>query len=289
MDAEDQITMRKGDWGKQALGYFFGVSVFVGLAILLGIDWQRFFEGVRSVPLLNLAAALICFALHTIINAVAFSFLQRQIADISSLKVYSRIWLISLLGKYLPGGVWAYASRAILLKNEGVPIRSSVVAMTVEQLFSLLIVIFIFFLAWVILNYHVELWKIIVLFAAASAFLTAILGSINVRISDAIWALILYAASMFPFYLGYYLVFPHTNWLELTYALFASTASGMLTFFVPGGVGVRESGLVVLLPSLEPSYAAASAFLARLLIALSELMLAILAFQAGSRRFFHNG
>jgi glycosyltransferase 2 family protein len=175
---------------------------------------------------------------------------------------WAAIYFQAQLGKYIPGTVWQYASRAAIARARGVPLRPVAVSIPVELAattlaagaFSLLLL---------------GLWGAV---GAAILLALAILSTrrrrraLLVRVSDRLRNRasaqgLLAAASALPLYACVWLAVGSGFWLlarglvgtaasDIPFYIGAFTAAwlvGLFALYAPGGLGVREAMLVVIL------------------------------------------
>jgi len=209
----------------------------------------------------------------------------------------ARIWLISNLGRYLPGKVWSIAGLAVLASRAGVKSWAAtgsavamqalavgtgvgVVAVAAPQtasplqlaLAGTIAVVFVWLLVSPALVSRVVsvVWpqtefRPLDLRAAMSAGLVTVLAWIAYGV--AFWLL---ANGLFV---------DHALDVRSAIGVFAAGyIVGLLAIFAPGGVGVREAVLVALLtPRIGPGEALALAVASRLLLTLCEVVAALAA------------
>ena len=209
----------------------------------------------------------------------------------------ARIWLISNLGRYLPGKVWSIAGLAVLAGRAGVKSWAAtgsavamqalavgtgvgVVAVAAPQtasplplaLAGAIAVVFVWLLVSPALVSRVvsALWpqtefRPLDLRAAMSAGFVTVLAWIAYGV--AFWLL---ANGLFV---------DHALDVRSAIGIFAAGyIVGLLAIFAPGGVGVREAVLVALLtPRIGPGEALALAVASRLLLTLCEVVAALAA------------
>lgn len=211
----------------------------------------------------------------------------------------ARVWVLSSMGKYLPGKVWAIAGMAVLGKEEGVPGWIATASAIVLQIVSIgtgaLVVAFtgsrvleqanpgtrvalLGLIALAVGSLAVLLWP-----AALTAILGRFVGKgtltprlgpvlIGVGANAAAW--LLYGVALYWLAAG---VFP-TARLSLVEAIGAFTASylaGFLFLLAPGGFGVREMVFVLVTQSsLGPIHALALAGVSRLGMTAADLLAA---------------
>jgi glycosyltransferase 2 family protein len=161
---------------------------------------------------------------------------------------WAGIFLQAQLGKYVPGSLWQYAGRSALARAHGVPLRLVGKSLPIElcamtyaaAAFSILL------LGW---------WGVVGLIAVAGAAPLAgsRLGRDRVVLRTAARATLLYAPA-WPFIgVSFWMTaralvhVPANDLPVYTGAFAAAWIVGLLAIYAPGGLGVREAVLVLLL------------------------------------------
>lgn len=229
-------------------GYGLATLALVCTLKILGSYRETFAIAFEQTTGPSLALASLFFAIHTLINREAFVGLGRALRLDITKATLRRIWNRSLLAKYIPGGVWQIFGRAILLKAQGIGHPRALVMGLVEQAISLCACSV--FALIPLLGTHrgtpavIGLALLAVLSAAALTF--ARNQPVAADRSALVQAVALYTSAM-PFYLlGYWTLASNAPLQALCTQLFAGTIVGMLAFFVPGGIGIRESAAALL-------------------------------------------
>jgi uncharacterized membrane protein YbhN (UPF0104 family) len=205
-----------------------------------------------------------------------------------------RISVLANLGKYIPGKVWSVMGMVYLLKDEGVPTSAALVATALHQAFTIipgavLISVVLGAGVWG----HLPAAAIIVGLAVSVTILYPPLFSkllnlglrifrrptITFRLSFArafvlfwlyILAWIIYGAAFWAMTLG--LGLPPGPFWPVVAAYGAAYLIGFLALFAPGGLGVREGMLTVLLaPYLPQGLSVAVAVMSRFWMTIIEL------------------
>ena len=225
-----------------------------------------------------------------------------------SFKKMFRVWFLSNLGKYLPGKVWSFLGMMYLLEKEGVAKSKSfsvaIMAEALAVLSGLLVALVLlgkslyrtFFaessgIAIVILLIVVG----IVVLVFNPKFLERIINltlrilkkekiALNFKPQNMLLYLLLYSGSWFLFGFIFWIFIRGITsvsfdiYLSLTGAFAGSFILGFLAFFAPGGIGVREGILVVLLSNFFPTPVATLISLSsRVWMALAEGLCSIVA------------
>jgi hypothetical protein len=242
------------------------------LAVLAGAGWYfytHFQEISGYLSTLSISRILISTLLF-----LAGKFLLSDITRLSLKKVgraipYSEafsITSITQLGKYLPGGIWHFAGKFGIYKIMGISIKKTTQAMIYENIwllssatlvgfFTLLASsrdVFCEFMPFIcdpaiaqILMVGVPVLWIAVLILYEKLFFP---GS-KVAASDFLLILIEQLATWVLFGISYWLVFPPQSGflMQIIGAFSLSWVAGYIAFFAPGGIGIREFLLAVIL------------------------------------------
>ncbi|WP_219470540.1 lysylphosphatidylglycerol synthase transmembrane domain-containing protein [Nonomuraea rhizosphaerae] len=231
---------------------------------------------------------------------------RRVLAGLGSplpLRVTGRIMFVGQLGKYIPGSVWAYAAMMDLGRDHGSPPRRTFACISLSLVINLGVAISIAAAtlatrqvvrealreAWyllllvpvivVCLHPKVLTWGLnLALRAARREPLESVLPGRTVLVATT-WTT-----------LGWFVYGLHTWLLSGRWDLYViatgayafAWATGLLTFVVPAGVGVREGAMVlVLTPLTGTGPALAVAVLSRVAFTLADLVLAGVSFLLG--------
>ena len=203
------------------------------------------------------------------------------------------ITYVTQLGKYLPGGIWHFAGKFGAYRLGGLSAKKSTQALVLETawLFSASGAAGVALLAASSGDLACRLARFLcgrgVLAAIAIGLPLAwaaglwlfewlFFGKQAVRGGDFLRALFELAAIWLLFGISFWLVFPAgSGYLaQITGAFSLGWLAGYAAFFAPGGIGVREALLAVLLSAyFSPAEAAIYAAVHRLLWVLAEIML----------------
>lgn len=233
--------------------------------------------------------------------------LRRTGSSISFRKLF-RAWFISNLGKYVPGKVWQFLGMLLLLEKEGVPKKNTFSTGVLGQTLSVISGLFITLIFLGSEVYSKILSKNPALMTVVIIFFTGILTLIfypklleriinfglRVLKKDQI-LLDLKSKNVFLYFVSYSLAWllfglAFTIFIKaftsaslelypgLTGAFAFSFNIGFLALFAPGGIGVREGVLVLLLEAFFPTpVAILISILSRLWISVVELLCFVVA------------
>lgn len=269
------------------------ISVFVIRALVVQWDAVRAFDWQLRPWWLLLSAVLmwldfvLLFHLWRIVLAAISGHRLRFAAAY-------RILTLSNLGKYIPGKIWTIAGMVYLVGDEGVPPKPALVSSALHQAFTLVpgaafVTAILGVRIWGALSPTAVLVALAVgvillyppLFRRLLNFGLSIFGREPIefelsfgRAFGLFWlyigAWILYGASFWCMNLGIGL--PAGPFWEVSAAYAAAYLVGFVALFAPGGLGVREGILAVILgPYLPAGLGAAVAVVSRLWMTLVEL------------------
>ncbi len=217
-----------------------------------------------------------------------------------------RYWVFSQMGKYIPGGIWLFASRTVFYQQNGMPtlIASGVVVWeTLSILITGIVIVLVSIptlpvfkwgmigsigAAGLLIAAAISLWQMPrfwewltrLRIPGAQLMLRFVNETADRRTKLLRGHLILAAVSWVIIGSGFYLLtlsFPPLRGLSLLSAnaiFIASWVIGFLVLIAPGGIGSREAALIAfLLPLISPSEALAFAVIARIWWTLGEALL----------------
>jgi uncharacterized membrane protein YbhN (UPF0104 family) len=158
------------------------------------------------------------------------------------------IYLQAQLGKYVPGGVWQYASRGAMARGYGLSIRAVGRSLPIELASTLSAgaAFAVLALGW---------WGLVAVAAAivAASGAVAYLDDARISLRIAAQTVPLYAATWLLIGVSFWMTaraFLHVSPSDLalyTGAFAAAWIVGLLAIYAPGGIGVREAILVAIL------------------------------------------
>jgi hypothetical protein len=250
--------------------------------------------------LLSIAFALQILTLLWLIQ-IFKGILKKTGSSVSYLRLF-KVWFISGLGKYLPGKVWQVLGMIFLLEKEGVSKKHAFSSVVLGQTLSVIsgLLISVLFLGADLYSQffsrkpglmvaEVILTLVILVFLCYPKVLEKMVNlglgilkkekiSIDITVKDVIIYLLSYSLSWLLFGLAF-LIFikamaqaSFNMYPTLTGSFAFSLNIGFLALFAPGGIGVREGILVLLLETYFPApVAILISILSRLWISLVEL------------------
>lgn len=186
------------------------------------------------------------------------------------------IYLQAQLGKYVPGGVWQYASRGAMARAHGLSVRLVARSLPIELAATLCAGAAFAFLAlgW---------WGAVAVVAtiAAAATAGAVFGSERVFFRVTAQSIPLYAVTWVAIGVSFWMTaraFLHVGATDLalyTGAFAAAWIVGLIAIYAPGGLGVREAIVVAILgPRIGSAEALVIAAASRAVFTLADLIAA---------------
>lgn len=237
----------------QIAGRFLAVALVVLLALRLWQLWRRDPVDFGRLDGGVFAAAVIASIAAVSAYGFVWPYLLRRLGTPAPFS-WIGLFFKSQLGKYLPGSVWQYAGRVGLARNRGVPIQLALVSVFAEIAFSAVAAAAAasLILGWVataavfaglgallalgsVLRERVAGPNVLPALAAAPGAIVLYLvvwGLYGLAFWTTARALFAIPASDIPRYIGVFAL----AWLV-----------GLVAFFAPGGIGVREAVIAALL------------------------------------------
>ena len=282
--------------------------IFYFLIKTLVSNWNQVkdFDWRFNYYLLTISVALQILTLLWLLKILKW-ILKKTGSSVSYRRLF-KAWFISSLGKYLPGKVWQFLGMIFLLEKEGVPKKNTFSSVVLGQTLSvisgllvgalflgsdlysqifpknpaLMILIIVFFMGILALFFYPKLLERIMNFGLRILKKDQIL--LDFKSKDIFFYFLFYSLAWFSFGLGFTVfvkaftpaslgIYP-----GLTGAFAFSYNIGFLALFAPGGIGVREGILVLLLEAYFPApVAILISILSRLWVSLVELLCFLIA------------
>ena len=126
-----QVDELRGKPAARVLGRLVAVALVVVLALRLWQLWRRDPVDFGSLDGAVFAAAVVASIAAVSAYGLVWPFLLRRLGTPAPLS-WITLFFKSQLGKYLPGSVWQYAGRVGLARNRGVPMQRALVSVAAE-------------------------------------------------------------------------------------------------------------------------------------------------------------
>jgi hypothetical protein len=233
----------------------------VFVALRLRSIWHRSHVDLGNVGWASMAGA----GLLTLCGVVASAFIWLRILrrlGVTTRRRWVAVYFQAQLGKYIPGSFWQYAGRVALARAYLVPFRPLAVSLPVELAGSVAAAALVSMLLlgrWGLLGAALLVAVLHVLGGRLwSGRIARLVGGdtgqeVRVAVSAAVSAVPFYAATWVAVGSGFWLVaramlgVAASDFLIYVGAFTAAWLVGLFAIYAPGGLGVREALLVVIL------------------------------------------
>ncbi|SEM80787.1 lysylphosphatidylglycerol synthase domain-containing protein [Nonomuraea pusilla] len=274
----------------------------VALAFLgygLATNWHQTVEAVAAMSPLAVVGAFAAVLAGQFLMLVAWRRILAGLGTPVPLRVAGRIMFVGQLGKYIPGAVWAYAAMMDLGRDHGSPPRRTFATISLGLVINLGVGLSIAAAtlatqeavrqAW----YLVLLVPVIVVCLHPKVLTWGLNLALRVARREPLESALpgrTVAAAVAWTALGWFVYGLHTWLLSGRWDLYViatgayafAWCTGLLTFVVPAGVGVREGALVLVLgPIIGTGPALAAAIVSRVAFTLADATAAGVAFLLG--------
>lgn len=266
---------------KRVVKWIFLISIFAFLGKVVWDDWNQISEISLIIRPFPFILSIFIFALSYFIQVWAWYLITLKLGIALSIRGTFESWFYSQLGKYLPGKVWLLLERFYFYESKGkskklisTALYFEMVTMTLSGVIIFFASLFLFkkipfffqgvstgwfyflFLPTFFLLYPQLLEKIINWFLKRFNREPITLAISYLNILEILFVCTLaWLVGGVGFYLFIYSIYPIPSqyFLFFTGALAVSSTIGLIAFFAPAGIGVREGALVYLLTSLIPA------------------------------------
>ena len=267
------------------VGGIIALLIFAGLIYYGFRDIDRIKSIFESVRISNLVLASIVYALGLLLSVAVLHRLYITFGvSVPFWRTYY-IAFLSLLGRYIPGKFWILGFASYISKSIGKdPIRVFWASMVNQAISILSIIPFAFFLYWRTQNHYILLGSILLTIASAGGSWwifrrnrIPFVGFRFLHLSVIYFGSWLFTGVAFLlFYTGMGL--SGDPWVLIS-VFPVSYLIGLLSFFAPGGLGIRELTLSYFLSIyLDSSSAVAMGVMFRLFTTMVEFVLSIIAY-----------
>lgn len=307
------MSWLRDSWRSRRVRAVVGWTIAIALLAVIGSrlvrDWEQIREADISLAPAPLIVSVLLLAIYMVGRALLWHLLTLMLDTAIPVGRAVTAWLVSQLGKYLPGKVFLYAGRLLFYVREGRQAGPVTLAFTIELVATFAASILTVLLAlatgslvdvgeyrWVFAGGLVAL--IVVLHPAVLSAAVRLVARLirrppfDVPLSypQSLAFVALYVVTWGVFGVAFFFLvrslYPIEPQSILALAASFSFASmvGMLAIVVPSGLGVREGLLVVFLSTLMPvPVAILVSLVARVWFTVVELAAAGLSYLVGGR------
>ncbi len=295
---------------KKISGIIIVAITFFFIARVLYKEWDKIsgYDWTPDPLLFTISVFLLITAY--IISACGWTLVLRMLGVKIPFKKGLSIYLLSIFGRYIPGGIWSALGRMYLCRSEGIPNSRSGVSILLEQAYPVVSACIVFVLSLFLWDSTDSLTKIVPLLILLPLFIVflhpwpflkianpilSLLGRGHINISLSFYNMLKLTGYYIIFWVvaggGFYFFISSFHTIELSlvpvmtgmYA--ASFAAGYIAFLAPAGLGVREGSLIFLLSFFIPTPVAVGiAILSRLWIIGVEVLILIVFLLDGETR-----
>lgn len=273
-------------------------------------QWDNLVAAISRLPWYVTPVCLVIALVYVFLTMLSWRAVLADLGSRLSVRQAARLFFVSQLGKYVPGGVWNYLAVVEMGAEHEIPRRRSLSAMVVSILISIITagILALPGIAFAdVLPTDVRVWLLVLIPVAACMLIPRVLNTLisfalrlakrpplehpltlgGITVSSG-WALVGWAVSgLLIWTLAIHLGMPATGESYVLaaggYAL--SWALGFIVFFMPAGIGVRELVLAaMLLNQLDSGALVLIVLLARVLSTLADVLLGIGALMIGRGR-----
>lgn len=250
-------------------GRLLAVALVVVLALRLWQLWRREPVDFGSLDGAVFAGAVVASVVAVTAYGLVWPFLLRRLGTPAPLS-WITLFFKSQLGKYLPGSVWQYAGRVGLARNRGVPVQTALISVAAEIGYSAVAATAAasLILGWTaVAGIFAGLAVVLALALAREQRLSRLLArtpsegrngrvdrrTVRAALHAAPAAVVLYLAVWGLYGLAFWttgraLFAVPVSELARYIGVFAlAWVAGLVAFFAPGGIGVREAVIAALL------------------------------------------
>jgi uncharacterized membrane protein YbhN (UPF0104 family) len=246
------------------------------MATVLATQWNKIQSLEWSIQPELLILSLLAIVIIFFLDAYGWHLILRTLGVEIPVSRSITIWLTSSLSRYIPGVVWSYASRVSLAKNEGIGAALSGLSLYLETFLlmasSLAVglppllmaaglpinpISALLLLIGFGLLLHPSVISRLKLLPGKAGKLFSGLQPPALRLMLALYLYyilfwVLFGAAFLCFVLSLYPL-PYENWIPVGASIAMGFFAGFIFVIFPGGIGVRESALYLLLSPLLPT------------------------------------
>lgn len=278
---------------KAVLRWGFLVVAVVLLAWAVWATWPQFVAALRDLNGWDVALALAACIVALLVNAQSWRAVMRSIGLTAGMRDSLRVFLLSQVGKYVPGAVWPVLAQAEFARDHGLSraraMTGSIVAMVVGVVTSAVVgsLGLVFSVPGALAQYW---WVLVVAGALACLLLPPVLARVvrlafrvtrrteeparigtGPLLASAGWSLAMWVLLGAQAWLLIHRAAPSADLLLATGAFAFAWLVGFLVIVAPAGVGAREAALVLALATVtSPAEALSLAVVSRVLMTVAD-------------------
>ncbi|HBI23202.1 MAG TPA: hypothetical protein DDX84_03105 [Nitrospiraceae bacterium] len=284
---------------KRIISLIFVVIIFYFIGRVTYKEWDKFYGYNWSPNPPLLISSIIILLIAYILFSHGWTLILRMIGVKIEWRKGLSICLLSIFGRYIPGGIWTVLGKVYLCRLEGIPDSRSSMSILLDQSYTVVSAGIIFTLSLLFWNDSSSVLRVLPVVIVLPLFIVILhpkpflkilnpvlswigRGPINMSLSfnnmlilagyySFNWLLV--GVSFYIFIRAFYPIELYNIFIiSGIYAI--SFAAGFVIFFMPAGLGVREGTLTLLLSLFIPTPVAIGiSLLSRLWIVVLELLI----------------
>lgn len=276
-----------------------------GLIIIASLAFMAYFliSQWRSIPETDitinpwlLAFSIFCLLILFLLDAYGWHLILKSLNQTISSRTSIRIWILSSVTRYLPGGIWPYIGRATMAKKAGIEYSTSSISLYIETLLlassSLAVGLpALLGTASIPVSPYIALLSLILFGLAMHPKVIMLLGYLPGKIGKAFSSLklpsIRHILALYIYYVVFWILFgavfvcfvlsiisvPNEYWIQVGGSIALGFAVGFIAVFFPGGIGIREATIYLLLaPIITPPASALVSIGSRIWVIAGEIL-----------------
>lgn len=289
-------------FSRKIISILFVSIIFFFMGSVVYREWDKISEYNWSPHPSWLTVSILILLVAHLMGSYGWTLILRMIGVEIKLTKGLSIFLLSIFGRYIPGGVWSVLGRIYLCRREGIPDSRSGMSILLEQAYPVISAAVAFvasLLFWTDIGPvervlpGVFLLPLFLVFLHPKPFLKIVnpvlawfgRGPINITLSFSNmlkltgYYILSWIVAGIAFYLFIRAFYPlDLYYIPILSGIYAiSFIAGYLSFFTPAGLGVREGSLTILLSLFIPAPVAIGvALLSRLWLIGVELAILVL-------------
>ncbi|MET2012072.1 lysylphosphatidylglycerol synthase domain-containing protein [Microbacterium chocolatum] len=278
---------------KSALRFtFLGVAVAL-IAWAIYASWDQFLAAIESMTWPSVVTAFLTCLLALGVNALSWRAVMRSVGFGATITESLRVFLLSQVGKYIPGSVWPVLAQAEFARDHGVnrssAMTGSIVAMVVGVVTSG-VVGCVGLVAAAPATLSTYWWVLLVTLGLAACLAPPILHRIaglalrvakrdqqparirgGALLESILWSLLMWLLLGFQAWMLLRDLAPAASFAIAAGAFAFAWLVGFLVVVAPAGIGAREAALVLALANVvEPAQALSLAVISRVLMTAAD-------------------
>lgn len=303
---------------KKVLQYILMLAMIVAVGCFFYLEFKRNWDAIRTyhfaINVYYIVASIFVISIAYIMDTYIWqicinNYLHRKLNFCECMVLYNT----TAMFKYIPGKIWTYAAQIALMSSKGIAkavlIYINMICFICFAFVSVLYALYYYLLSLQVVPWGVAVLILILLIALDFVFIiwnTSIINyliipinrifsmeiqPIKMKNSLFVYVQLLYFFAYIPLGIGTYFLakgigmdIPFSNIFAIMAAISVSAILGYIAFFSPGGLGVREGAMLVMLKQFtNVETALILPIVMRLIYIIIDLLLGIIAILVGMK------